>query len=334
MSDPLDTTGGEPLRISVVIPTFNGLRRLRGTIQSVIEQSFAAHEIIVIDDGSTDETPCIADEYGDAIHYHRCTNGGQQRARNIGVGLATGNWIALLDHDDQWERDYLAEVNALVTQHDVDMTMCNSRTWQEAADQLSCSDDHRFTNHAPAGYWQRVGADPSDRFSVLERYDYASYLAYHPSQTSMVTIRRSLYDRLGGFDERMRGSGAENFEFELRALRVARVGLIWAPLVRMVRHDANASLDGSRMAMDVVECLRFAKAHHGLTAAEQLLVDREVQRRLPFALGGAYTLGDYRSVRDYRRAYRGQLHWKGELKAAIAALPGPLARHIGSLVRT
>src|SRR4051812_27917089 len=117
------------LKISVVIPTYNGLDRLKRTIASVRAQSFPAHEIIVIDDGSTDDTPTIAEVCGDAIRYVRTTNGGQQRARNHGVSLATGEWIALLDHDDIWEPDYLAEVDALVAAHGVDVTLCNSRTW-------------------------------------------------------------------------------------------------------------------------------------------------------------------------------------------------------------
>src|SRR5258708_39227798 len=97
----------EHLRISVIIPTYNGFERLKTTIQSVLDQSFAPTDIIVVDDGSTDRTPEIASIYGDRIRYIRTENGGQQRARNHGVSISTGTWIALLDHDDMWEPDYL-----------------------------------------------------------------------------------------------------------------------------------------------------------------------------------------------------------------------------------
>lgn len=316
----------DDLRVSVIIPTYNSPDRLKATIQSVLDQSFPAAETIVIDDGSTDNTPDIAAVFAGRIRYVRTANGGQQRARNHGFALSTGNWIALLDHDDLWEKDYLAEVNALVREHGVDLTMCNSRTWQENPKGGAWADSHRFTQFAPPGYWQRVGADPADRWSILDRYDYAAYLEFHPSQTSMVTIRRDLYAALGGFDERMRGSGAENFEFEMRALRVARVGLIWQPLVKMVRHDANASLDTSRMAMDVVDCLHFAMTHHGLEGKAREIVERERQRRLPNAIYGAFSLGQYRAVRAYRRDYRGDPTWKMRLKSWISALPLPLAQ--------
>jgi glycosyltransferase involved in cell wall biosynthesis len=319
--------------ISVIIPTYNAVERLKRTIQSVLDQTHAAHEVIVVDDGSTDQTPEIERLFGGDIRYVRTQNGGQQRARNLGAEMATGNWLALLDHDDLWEPSYLAEVDALVRAHPVDLTLCNSGTWSETGPGGTWTDRNRFTQYAPDGYWQKVGADPASRFSVLERYDFASYLRFHPSQTSMVSLSRELWMRLDGFDERMRGSGAENFEFEIRALRLARVGLIWEPLVRMVRHDANASLDTSRMAMDVVECLRFALANHGLDSREQAIAGAELQRRLPDAIAGAFTQRDFGSVRAYCREFNGTLSPKARLKRAVATLPDPVARMLASALR-
>jgi len=323
---------GEHLRISVIIPTYNSVQRLTATIRSVLDQSCPAAEIIVIDDGSTDATSDVATVFGDRIRYFRIENGGQQRARNYGAAQATGDWIALLDHDDLWEPDYLAEVQAIVCAHQVDITLCNSRTWQEDPAGGFWRDEHRFTQFAPPGYWDRVGADPSARWAVLDRYPYGGYLEFHPSQTSMMTIRRDLYEALGGFDERMRGSSAENFEFEIRALRAGRVGLIWRPLVTMVRHDANASLDSCRMAMDLVACLQFALAAHGLDEDERATATAELQKRLPSAIYGSFSLGEYDAVRAFRRAYRGRLSWKARLKCAIARLPRPWARSIASLL--
>ncbi len=319
-------------RISVVIPTYNGFQRLQPTIRSVLNQTLPPVEIIVVDDGSTDGTPEIEALFPGQIRYFRVANGGQQRARNYGVARCTGDWLAFLDHDDLWEPGYLAEVSALVQTHQADVTICNSRTWQETAGGGFWKDDNRFVRFAPSGYWEQVGANPHDRWTVLERYDYRSYLEFHPSQTSMFTCSRTLYERLGGFDERMRGSGAENFELEMRALRVARVGLIGQTLVTMVRHESNASLDGSRMSMDLVDCYRFALANHGLDTAETHVVQAEMQRRLPAAIDGAFTLGEFQAVREYRRCYRGTLPPKTRLKTMIAGLPsalaGPIARSL------
>lgn len=314
--------------ISVVIPTYNGLERLKTTIDSVLAQTSPATEIIVIDDGSPDDTASIQQIYGERILYKRVENGGQQRARNIGVSMALGDWIALLDHDDQFEPTYLEEVRALFEAHPlVDATISNSRTWDEAG---HWEHGNKFTDYAPAGYWDAVGANPADRWSILERYDYARYLDFHPAQTSMFVVRRAVYDAIGGFDERMRGSGAENFEFELRLLRVATVGLIWAPLVRMIRHTRNLSLDGNRMAMDVVDCLAFAAREHGLDAREAAIVAAEIQARLPHAISGAFALQDFAALRRYKAMASGALPWKLQLKGAIGQLPKPLARRLAS----
>lgn len=319
------------LQVSVIIPTYNAFERLQATIRSVLAQTYAATEIIVVDDGSTDETPELPGVFGDAVRYVRIENGGQQRARNHGVSLAAGNWIALLDHDDHWEPGYLAEVNALVQAHPVDMTMCNSRTWQEAPTGSVCKNENRFTQFAPPGYWARVGADPSDRWTVLKKYNLESYLRFNPSQTSMVTIRRSLYVSLGGFDERMRGNGGENFEFEVRALRRACVGLIWAPLVRMVRHDANASLDNSLMALDMVACFEFMLRGYDLSSAERAVFEGELQTRLPAALDGAFTLRRNQDVRATYQKYHGGWAWKARLKYAIASLPDGAAQSVAKI---
>jgi glycosyltransferase involved in cell wall biosynthesis len=93
--------------ISVVIPSYNTGALLRETLDSVLTQSRPAHEIIVVDDGSTDDTAEIVRGYGDAVRYIWQRNQGQASARNTGIEAATGNWIALLDSDDLFLPDRL-----------------------------------------------------------------------------------------------------------------------------------------------------------------------------------------------------------------------------------
>ena len=93
--------------ISVVIPSYNAGALLRETLDSALAQSRPAHEIIVVDDGSTDDTAQIVGEYGGAVRYLWQQNQGQGCARNTGIEAATGNWIALLDSDDLFLPDRL-----------------------------------------------------------------------------------------------------------------------------------------------------------------------------------------------------------------------------------
>ncbi len=93
---------GESGLVSVVIPTYNRERLIGPAIESVLRQSYAHIEIIVVDDGSTDRTRQVVEAYGQPVRYVHQANGGAASARNRGLREARGEFIALLDSDDEW----------------------------------------------------------------------------------------------------------------------------------------------------------------------------------------------------------------------------------------
>lgn len=103
-----------PVIISVVIPAYNNGRYIRRSIDSVLAQTVAPLEIIVVDDGSTDNTAEEVQHYGQAVRYIRQDNAGASAARNTGVEAAAGDWIAFLDADDEWLPDKLKLQTALL----------------------------------------------------------------------------------------------------------------------------------------------------------------------------------------------------------------------------
>ncbi len=95
-------------KISVIIPTYNRSNIINGTIESVLKQDFTDFEILVIDDGSTDDTRSVIECISDTrIKYFHKNNGGISSARNMGLANAKGEYIALLDDDDMWPAEYL-----------------------------------------------------------------------------------------------------------------------------------------------------------------------------------------------------------------------------------
>ena len=90
------------LQVSAVIPCYNAAPFLRETIDSVLNQTHPALEVIVVDDGSTDDSAAIAESYGPPVRVIRQENQGQSAARNRGMDEAQGEWVALLDADDCW----------------------------------------------------------------------------------------------------------------------------------------------------------------------------------------------------------------------------------------
>lgn len=91
--------------VSVVIPCYNGRQWIQETIQSVLNQSYPIEEVIVVDDGSTDNSAELAQSFGKPVRVMSQLNQGESVARNRGIDEATGDWVALLDADDLWTPD-------------------------------------------------------------------------------------------------------------------------------------------------------------------------------------------------------------------------------------
>jgi len=87
--------------VSVIIPTYNRAHTLGRAIDSVLHQTRPADEIIIVDDGSTDKTAALLENYTGLIHLEQ-TNAGVSTARNTGIAQASSSWIAFLDSDDEW----------------------------------------------------------------------------------------------------------------------------------------------------------------------------------------------------------------------------------------
>ena len=111
--------------VSVVIPVYNGERYLGEAIESVLRQSVLPTEVVVIDDGSADNSGAVARAFHPRVRYHPQTNMGAAAARNTGVGLTTGRFIAFLDADDRWRTKKLElQLSAFDQRSDLDMVFC------------------------------------------------------------------------------------------------------------------------------------------------------------------------------------------------------------------
>ena len=94
-------TGGKP-RLSVVIPAYNAEAFLARALRSAVEQLYENKEILVVDDGSSDGTQAVVERFGRAVRYVWQEHSGQAVATNRGIQESSGDFIALLDADDEW----------------------------------------------------------------------------------------------------------------------------------------------------------------------------------------------------------------------------------------
>ncbi len=135
-------------RVSVIIPIFNGENYLAESIASVLNQSFSPHEIIIIDDGSTDTSANIAQSFGDGVSYYFQPNAGIAAARNKGVEKANGDYLAFLDCDDLWTKDKLSlQIAAFKTDPSLDIAFGHLEQFvspeldEETKEKLHCPDE-------------------------------------------------------------------------------------------------------------------------------------------------------------------------------------------------
>ena len=173
--------------VSVIIPAYNAARCIGRAIESVLGQSYSAYEIIVIDDGSKDNTAEVVRQYGDQVHYIHQENAGVAVARNTGIAAAKGDWIAFLDADDEWLPDKLRQQIALLARNP-NLRWCGANRFQ--------SDGKR----------KAAVGDKNTIAGVLGERDYfANYITAAANGkchviTSSMIIRKDIFDELGGFD--------------------------------------------------------------------------------------------------------------------------------------
>lgn len=137
------------LRVSVIIPTFNRAPVLSRAIDSALGQKDCFVEIIVIDDGSTDNTADIINSYGDKVVYRYKDNGGASSARNAGIDIATGDYIAFLDSDDFFSNANKLKLQANFLKHNNNYGMSYSSVNFIEKDQVYLQDysNRNFSGH-------------------------------------------------------------------------------------------------------------------------------------------------------------------------------------------
>jgi GT2 family glycosyltransferase len=249
-------SGSRPV-VSVIIPAYNVQSYIAATLQSALNQTFRSFEIIVVDDGSTDDTQVIAQSYRDrGVLVLTQSNSGPAAARNRALSIATGEYIACLDSDDLWEPDYLKTMIDFLGLHP-EVSIVFSDTVFFGKSKFS---GKRFQEVYP----------PSTPITFTKLAGFQSHVAMS------ATLRREVFDRLGLFDEHLRGS--EDFDLWLRALHAGyRIEPVPKVLVRYRRHASSVSSDGSNMFSEVLSALLKWRGQAGLSAEEQQAVEKSCQ---------------------------------------------------------
>ena len=237
------------MSVSVIVPAYNTGAHLAGALRSALQQSRPPTEIIVVNDGSTDDTTAVAASFAPQVRLVRQTNAGPASARNHGARLASGEWLAFLDADDEWLSWRLEVQFAQAERHPDVIMWCGQTTSLES----------------------EVRSQKSE--VQTRKLSLADFAVCNPVATTTVLLRREAFERAGGFDERFRGP--EDYELWMRIAAQGAIGLIEWPLARYRVEPGSLSMDDRRFLPQVLAVLDKAYAVtgvlHGLGNQKQAL---------------------------------------------------------------
>jgi GT2 family glycosyltransferase len=300
-----------PPTISVVIPTFNRSNLLVEAIESVLRQTHPPTEIIVVDDGSTDDTSQALARFGPRVICHRQKNSGQAVARNQGVALATGTFVAFLDSDDLWvDRRLELQIAALTRQPQLDFLFGLEAKFDAEQQSDACEIQDPEVR-------ARLLAVDGELPAALELL-----LCENVVPTSTVLVRRSCCQAIPGMDPSIQP--VEDYDFWLRlAKQGARFGFVNAFLCRRRMHEGNLVKQWLRLRVATAAVL---ERHLNTSPAQRPTVQRRLDE-LYYDLGSHHLQRrNFATARHYLRQsrHRGAVR---VLKLLAASLLSPFSSH-------
>lgn len=256
-------------RVSVIMPVRNGKDYLQEALDSVLQQSFADLELLLVNDGSTDDD---YDRYAlqdGRIRVMHLTGLGVSRARNVGMAHARGELIAFLDADDIWFPGKLrAQVDYFEQNPDVGIVFGQFIRWPALPE----------GGFAPAASLMQDASQFTRMDPERSGWLYTRLLDGLLVGMNTAVVRRSVYEAIGGFNEAMRQG--EDYDFWLKASRVAEMHSLDGPVALYRIHGASAM---HRLSPEshLVNLLQAASMRWGLkTLSDQSLAPRAFQERL------------------------------------------------------
>jgi glycosyltransferase involved in cell wall biosynthesis len=307
--------------ISVIIPTYNRASYVVLAIDSVLNQSYKDYEIIVVDDGSTDDTKVRLDKYKDEIRYIYQNNSGVSSARNTGIMASRGEWVAFLDSDDEWDEDYLStQIEQKTKYPDSIAYITNSDTFHF---------DGRIDNHFKginiAKYFKNSTCLSFERpITIIIEHGYWFLQA--------IIIRKDILLEAGLFDQRL--FIAEDLDIICRVAVRGRFTICKHEKVKIIRRDEkidNLSALSRKNMHD--RCRTYIQVHSKLLSNPDLNQNEKISVKrilsLHIRLLGNMLLLDGKkkeAQEQYRKAFKQYASVRTFLKIILCTMPVSISK--------
>jgi len=225
------------IEISVVVPVYNRKDYLRESLDSILQQSYPPSEIVIVDDGSTDNSLEIINSYKERVKSLRIENSGAGNARRIGVEATSYPWIAFCDSDDIWLPDHLERRVKLLSEYpDTNFSFSDMLPFGPAA-----LPNRTYFSDAPPNWWEKLGKPDQHGFINLNHSPYRTFLSFNPVATPTILMTRELYDQVGGINPKYSRMPAEDADLTRKAIAVGNVCCDTKVTAKQRRHEQNMS---------------------------------------------------------------------------------------------
>ena len=291
MTGPMDDTTDSAPIVSVIIPVFNGEDHVADTLQSVLSQSFQAYEVIIVDDGSTDETANIIAAYArevNSIHQRRIRyfyqkNAGSSAARNRGIKEAKGEWLAFLDADDLWLPDTLKKLTDFMCRHaDVYLVFGDSGSFD--------IDGASF-----ASAFKKFGTPHATDQGILKNA-FCQLLERNFILTGTALLRKEVFEKTYPFDPRFRYG--EDYDLWTRISLFYSIGCINDIVMhrRMHRHNLSRNNEVCFYFSRVFSLLKTRREYGNLISMKNIRIHKNILKILWRILYFYYIKKDFSGI--------------------------------------
>jgi glycosyltransferase involved in cell wall biosynthesis len=314
---------------SVAIPTYNRADLLGATLDAVLGQSSPPAEIVVVDDGSTDDTSAVLRRYGPAVVVKRIANAGPGAARKAAIEACRHEWVALCDSDDLWLPHHLERRRRLIEAFpEATFTFSNFREFGPGARYPD-----KFAS-LPESWWRPFPAT-DEGFRLLGCDAFVPILRANPVFPSTTAFQRGLYDRIGGIRAEISRVCSEDADLTRRCAARGVVACDTAITVEIRKHGGNYSAEEVRNLLGRADLLARLAADPSLPEHHRSEVLAELATTRVRAARQAFQHRDFASFADLYRAIPPHERSLGlAVKMAFARLPEPARRpliHLATL---
>lgn len=265
--------------VSVIIPTYNRASFISDAIDSVLSQTYQDYEIIVVDDGSTDDTKQVLSKYGNQIHYIYQENQRQGAARNNGIRHSTGNYIAFLDSDDVWLPQKL-EWDIACFENESQIGFVYSNVMYISSDGAPL---HKRRMKSPTG-------------DVLENIVLENFVV-----ASTAIVKRECFDTVGLFNETREIAGSEDYEMWTRIASQYHFGYVDRSSTKYRVHPMGMMSNPGGMERSMLSALEAILANGEFYPRIAHLKSHAYSNIYTYIAINYYASGDMRKAQEFLR---------------------------------